>query len=454
MKNMKKDKAPSLSLASSSLSVYLLGQKQTLAPSLKRFQDLKASCLQHGEWLDFDNQSEWLTCYGRDSQNLHDKIPLSVFRPYSIHDISPVLKSCYEKEIAVTTRCGGTGLAGSSVPPNEGLVILTQHLRDIRSVDPKNGIFFAEPGVTLRQLKRKFDNTLWSIPLEMASEGVAGLGGILSANARGYHQQRESPCNWIESVSLVTGNGEVLWDVPSHLVCGMEGLLGVIIELKLHLKKKAEKRVNLVFTEEWGKLKTRLPLLQEMRCVKSLFLHQGVCHMQLEGEPWRVHSSLKSLMSDIKTLHLDPAKGRLKPFIPRHQRFMMISSLMALSVFEDALLFCLEQTEIAELNCQYAADMLTGTLHVIIEGADPLAVFSKKIEQFLVIWVDFLDRIQGQLVAVHGIGLQLGKYLTPFWTEERQRCLRAVQMQFDPKSLFSQHRFFPVMGKRIEKVKE
>jgi FAD/FMN-containing dehydrogenase len=90
----------------------------------------------------------------------------------------------------------------------------------------------------------------------------------------------------------------------------------------------------------------------------------------------------------------------------------------------------------------------------LIQADSDFYSFSQKLEQFFVLWADFIDRQRGQLVACHGVGKQMQRYMTPFWSEETITLWKRMQVTFDPANLFSKERFFPVLDKSLEKVRD
>jgi FAD/FMN-containing dehydrogenase len=98
------------------------------------------------------------------------------------------------------------------------------------------------------------------------------------------------------------------------------------------------------------------------------------------------------------------------------------------------------------------ADLLAGSLHLILQTKEMPDDFACQMQEFLVLWADFVDRRQGSLASCHGVGMQMRPYMPPFWTEESQRIWRNLQALFDPKSLFGKEHFFPMEGKSLERI--
>lgn len=436
-----------------SQSLYLLGHRSSATPFFQPYRKLMVMCEKEGEFLSYETSPEWLACYEHDAQTMQSKLPLLVFRPHTVANIAPFLQACHQLDLAVTVRCGGTGLVGSCVPATEGIVLLTGHLKQLKSYDADKGTIYLEPGVTVNLLNRYVEADQWIFPLAMATNGIAGIAGCLSCQARGYHQQQQTLFDAIDLVTLVDGYGQIL-EVPSSVVCGSEGLWGVIIEMKVQLRRKPPCSHELTYKGSWSEILTKLNDLRLLQCLAFVEWSHEQFYLGLEGEAWRLsHAAdfLVQTLPGIKPLIRRERQSR-KPFLPSQKPFVMVSSVFSSSQLSEACQWSLEEAKHLQLECIQHADVLAGSLQIILQAKESPYSFTQKIEQFLVLWTDFVDRQQGVLASCHGVGLQMRPYMTPFWTEETQQFWRKWQMTFDPKGLFNQERFFPPFGKSLEKV--
>lgn len=436
-------------------SLYLLGQKSSSSHRFNQYRSLIQMCADQGEFLSFEKSSEWLSCFERDSQILHAKLPLIVFRPHSSTNIAPFIKACHQLDLSVTIRCGGTGLMGSCVPATEGVVLLTGHLKGIRKYDFERGMISLEPGVTVRQLNQYVEADHWFFPLSMATEGVAGIAGCLSSHARGYHQQQQNFYDIITSVILVDGQGHIL-EVPSSLVCGAEGLWGVIIEINLQLKRRPHQRQEFMYRGSWQEMLAKLSLLRSLHSLSFVAWTRDCFYLGLEGEAWRLTSSISFLTQHLPGIEpLSTTYEQLnRSFLPSRKSFIILTSAFNSMLLPEACQRSLAEARHLDLECFQQVDLLAGSLQLILQSEDSLYVFGQKVEQFFVSWADYVDRQQGKLASCHGVGMQMRPYMTPFWTEETRQYWNKLEKTFDPKNLFGKERFFPCIGKSLERVRE
>lgn len=433
-------------------SLYLLGQKPSSLSSFQRYHQLMEKCASQGQFLSFDHHSEWLSCYEKDAQSLHAKMPLCVFRPHTAAHIASFIQECHQLEIPITTRCGGTGLAGSCVPSKGGVVLLTGHLKQIK--EHHKGILRIEPGVTVRQINRHVASEGWYFPLSMATEGVAGMAGCLSSHARSYHQQQQSLLEVIDQVLLVDGQGQI-HEVPASMVCGAEGLFGVIIEMKIRLKKRPAQCLDFLCIDSWREMLTKLPILRALQGLVALIWWKERFHLRLEGEDWRIPSAVDYLREHLPGIQRITCsmEQSIQDFLPSQRTFIVISSVFHSHQLPEACAWSSEQAHILGLECLQQADVLAGSLHLILQAKGDSYSFHRKAEQFLVLWANFVDIQKGALTSCHGVGMQMRAYMPPFWTEESQQVWRNLQKAFDPKNLFGRERFFPSVGKSLEKAR-
>ena len=65
-----------------------------------------------------------------------------VLRPKTTKEVSAVLKYCNSRRLAVVPQGGNTGLVAGSIPVFDEIVLSTQLMTDIISVDATSGINF------------------------------------------------------------------------------------------------------------------------------------------------------------------------------------------------------------------------------------------------------------------------------------------------------------------------
>ena len=188
----------------------------------------------------------------------------AVVFPSSAKAVAGVLAWCYEHDVPVTPRGGGTGLAGGAVAGG-GVVVGLERLARIRSLDPGLWRMTVEAGVTTATVHRTArENGLLFAPDPGAAE-ISQIGGNVATNAAGPHAFKYGATkSWVTGLELalppgelVTIGGSVRKDVATYdlksLLVGSEGTLGIVTAAWLSLIPAPERVLPVVaFHRESG----------------------------------------------------------------------------------------------------------------------------------------------------------------------------------------------------------
>src|SRR5690606_9109319 len=129
--------------------------------------------------------------------------------PKTTAEAAAVVGVCAEAGVAITPQGGNTGLVGGQIPQGEVLLSL-EKMRAVRDVDALDDVLVAEAGCTLAAVHEAALEKGRRFPLNLASEGTATIGGLISTNAGGtavlrYGMMREL----VLGIEAVLPNGEV-----------------------------------------------------------------------------------------------------------------------------------------------------------------------------------------------------------------------------------------------------
>ena len=177
----------------------------------------------------------------------------ALVQPVSTEETAAVLAWCYENEVAVVPRGGGTGLAGGAVPSG-GIVISLDRMNRVISIEPELWRMQVEAGVSTATVHRiALENGLLFPPDPGASE-QSTIGGNIATNAGGPHAFKYGVTgSWVTGVEAVVSPGDILVsggpvrkDVAgldlTNLMIGSEGTLGIITSAWLRLTPAPETR--------------------------------------------------------------------------------------------------------------------------------------------------------------------------------------------------------------------
>jgi glycolate oxidase subunit GlcD len=171
----------------------------------------------------------------------------AVVMPSTAEEVAAVMRWCYEHDVPLTARGGGTGLAGGAIPITGGVVIGFDRLNKIRAFDPLLWRMHVEAGVTTGDVQRLARESGLRFPPDPGAAEMSQIGGNIACNAGGPHAFKYGVTgHWVTGIEAVVPPGEIITlggpirkDVAAYdlknLLVGSEGTLGVITAAWLRL---------------------------------------------------------------------------------------------------------------------------------------------------------------------------------------------------------------------------
>ena len=173
--------------------------------------------------------------------------PEAVVLPRSAEEISKVLLLANERGFPVTARGGGVGYTGGAVPVEGGIVVGTDRMNRVREISVENLYAVTEPGVTTYTLQQAVEELGLFYPPDPASYKNSYIGGNIAENAGGIRSAKYGVTkHYVLGLEVVLPTGEIVrmggstsknvvgFDLTG-LICGSEGMLGIITEATLRL---------------------------------------------------------------------------------------------------------------------------------------------------------------------------------------------------------------------------
>ena len=195
--------------------------------------------------------------YAHDELGGIEKMPEALVRVYTTEQISEIMKLAYDRCIPVTVRGSGTGLVGSAVAVEGGILLETTKMNKILELDKNNLTVTVQPGVLLMELAAFAEENDFLYPPD-PGEKSATIGGNISTNAGGMRAVKYGVTrDYVRALTVVMPNGEILElgaKVAKNssgyslkdLVIGSEGTLCIITEAVLKLVPLPKVSVSLL----------------------------------------------------------------------------------------------------------------------------------------------------------------------------------------------------------------
>lgn len=181
-----------------------------------------------------------------------------IVRPISVIEVVELVKFANDYRIPLSPYGGGSGVMGSLVPVNGGIIVDLAKLNRILDISHTNRSTTVESGIVLQELSSSLEtkglmlgHDPWSVP-------IATVGGAISTNGIGYRASKVgSMGDQVLGLEVVLPSGHILKtpNIPqvssgpnlNHMFIGSEGVLGIITKATLRIFRQPEERLFATF---------------------------------------------------------------------------------------------------------------------------------------------------------------------------------------------------------------
>ncbi len=187
-----------------------------------------------------------LICYSYDATQ-QKFLPDAVVHPATTDEISRIMRLANVEKFPVFPRGAGSGFSGGSLPIRGGIVLTTERMDKILSIDEDNLVAVVEPGVITEQFQQAVERVGLFYPPDPASLKFSTLGGNVAECAGGPRCVKYGVTkDFILGLEVVTPTGDIIntggptmkgvvgYDL-TKLLCGSEGTLGIITKIVIKL---------------------------------------------------------------------------------------------------------------------------------------------------------------------------------------------------------------------------
>ncbi|HTK37496.1 MAG TPA: FAD-linked oxidase C-terminal domain-containing protein [Pyrinomonadaceae bacterium] len=222
--------------------------------------------------------------YGADA--VKEKFPPeAVVFPESTAQMVAILKLANENLFPVTARGGGVGYTGGAVPIDGGIVIGTDRMNRILEISVDDLYAVCQPGIRTFELQQAVEEKGLMFAPDPASYKDSFIGGNIAENAGGMRTPKYGVTkHHVLGLEVATATGEVIrtggktvknvvgFDLTG-LMCGSEGMLGIITEATVKL---------LPMPEATSTVRANFRTMEEACKVLTKFTPEGLLPMAME----------------------------------------------------------------------------------------------------------------------------------------------------------------------------
>lgn len=195
-----------------------------------------------------------LEVYSRDPTIVRGMAEAVVW-PTDPEQISKIMIFANDTKVPIYPRGAGSSLSGGPVPTKPGIVLSLERMNKILEIDVDNLQFFAEAGVSIREINDALKSHNLFIPPDPASEVACTIGGCVANNAGGIHAVKYGTFeDWVLSLEVVLPTGEIIntgsktsKSVSGYnltgLLTGSEGTLAIITKVRAKMDAMPETRM-------------------------------------------------------------------------------------------------------------------------------------------------------------------------------------------------------------------
>lgn len=417
----------------------------------------------------------------------------AVALPGEATQVAAVLAWCYEHDVPLVPRGGGTGFAGGAVPVGGGVVLALERLAGPARMEPAQWRAEVRAGATTADVHRRARENGLFFPPDPGAPEQSTIGGNIATNAGGPHTFKYGVTgHWVSGLEVAVAPGRLVklggplrkdvagYDLRSLLV-GSEGTLGIVTSAWLRLIPAPEASLPVAgFYPDLGAGCRAVAAVMATGLIPATleFLDEGTLGASLEAlvsaAPGLVPSQARSarflvvseadggveeagaLRRDLKEAMAEGATGVYAPTAHRDvaqlwrwrggvslavaaQRGGKLSEDIVVPVdrLEEALAAIAEIGErhgLATCTWGHAGD---GNLHAafMIDRQQPADV--ERAETAAQELFDLAIRLSGSVSGEHGIGLVKRGALARQWDAPAVELHEQIKRLFDPKGLLN-----------------
>lgn len=453
------------------------------------------------EWQEMEvlvTESE-ITPYECDAMSALRVRPLIVVLPETEAQVQKVLRTCFRLNIPVVPRGAGTGLAGSALPQENGVLLVMTKFNRILEVNQAARTATVQPGVRNLAISEAAARYKLYYAPDPSSQIACSIGGNVNENSGGVHCLKYGlTVNNVLKVRAITISGEVV-EFGSHALdapgldlltvfIGSEGMFAVVTEVVVKLIPTPQlAQVVMASFDDMGKAGNAvadviaagiIPAGLEMMdgpCTRAVdsYLNIGydthaeaILLCEADGTPEEVAEEIgrmKEVLERSGAIRLQVSRNeieRLAFWSGRKNAFPAAAQL-------NADYYCMDGTiprrhisqmlaYIAALEPKYNLQCIN-VFHAGDGNMHPLILFNsanegewERAEAFGVEILEECVRLGGTITGEHGVGMEKINQMCVQFNNAEREAFWGVKYAFDPSGLLNADKNIPTKNRCAE----
>ncbi len=440
---------------------------------------------------------ESLQAYGHDETEDLLFLPDIVIRPRTTEEVSHIMRLCNQYKIPVTPRGAGTGLSGGALPHLGGVLLSTDRMNSILTIDERNLQVTTEPGVITEVLMNAVKEKGLFYPPDPSSRGSCFIGGNIAENSGGPKAVKYGVVkDYVLNLEVVLPSGDIIWTGANvlknstgynltQLMVGSEGTLGIVTKIVLRLiphpkydllmlapfrsLEKASEAVSAIFRAGFVPSGLELVEIDALKIASEMVGSTAVpvtddveAHLIIEVDG----NNMDVLMSDMEAIgellsqydagelfFADDAQQKAELWKLR-RRVAEAVKLAGYTIEEDCVVPRAELPALIrgakQLGKLYGYHAVCyghagdGNLHIRIKKPGTKSSMNNpEVTESLRALFMLVKSLGGTISGEHGIGLIQKGFMDIVFGEQQLEIMRQIKKVFDPNNILNAGKIFP-----------
>lgn len=440
---------------------------------------------------------ESLQAYGHDETEDLLFLPDIVIRPRTTEEVSHIMRLCNQYKIPVTPRGAGTGLSGGALPHLGGVLLSTDRMNSILTIDERNLQVTTEPGVITEVLMNAVKEKGLFYPPDPSSRGSCFIGGNIAENSGGPKAVKYGVVkDYVLNLEVVLPSGDIIWTGANvlknstgynltQLMVGSEGTLGIVTKIVLRLiphpkydllmlapfrsLEKASEAVSAIFRAGFVPSGLELVEIDALKIASEMVGNTAVpvtddveAHLIVEVDG----NNMDVLMSDMEAIgellsqydagelfFADDAQQKAELWKLR-RRVAEAVKLAGYTIEEDCVVPRAELPALIrgakQLGKLYGYHAVCyghagdGNLHIRIKKPGTKSSMNNpEVTESLRALFMLVKSLGGTISGEHGIGLIQKGFMDIIFGEQQLEIMRQIKKVFDPNNILNAGKVFP-----------